>query len=51
MILNWSHLILCRHNFDFRLCNTVMPVDLFVAVAAAAVFVNVVVAVGKKVQQ
>ena len=57
MISNWSGLNLCRHNFDFNLCNTIMPVDLFVAVAvvvvaaAAAVFVNVVVAVGKNVQQ
>ena len=56
MILNWSHLNLRRHNVDFNLCNTVMSVDLFVtvaavAVAAAAVFVNVVVAVGKNVQQ
>ena len=58
MISNWPHLNLCRHNFDFHLCNTVVAVDLFVAVAvvvaaaaAAAVVVPVVVAVGKNVQQ
>ena len=61
MILNWPHLNLCRHNSDFHLCNTVVAVDLFVAVAvvvaataaaaAAAVVVRVVVAVGKNVQQ
>ena len=55
VILNWSHLNLHRHNFDFRLCNTVMAVDLFVAVAvvvaAAAVVGPVIVAVGKNVQQ
>ena len=57
MISNWSHLNLRRHNFDFHLCNTVVAVDLFVAVAvvvaaaAAAVVVPVVVAVGKNVQQ
>ena len=53
VISNWSHLNLCRHNFDFHLCNTVVAVDLFVVVAAAAtaVVVTVVVAVGKNVQQ
>ena len=57
MVSNWSHLYLRRHNFDFRLCDTVVAVDLFVAVAvvvaaaAAAVVVPVVVAVGKNVQQ
>ena len=54
MISNWPHLNLCRHNFDFHLCNTVVAVDLFVVVAvvvAAAVVVPVVVAVGKNVQQ
>ena len=57
VISNWSHLNLCRHNFDFHLCNTVVAVDLFVviaaaaAAAAAAVVVPVVVAVGKNVQQ
>ena len=55
VISNWPHLNLCRHNFDFHLCNTVVAVDLFVAVAvvvaAAAVVVHVVVAVGKNVQQ
>ena len=56
-ISNWSHLNLRRHNFDFRLCDTVVAVDLFVAAAvvvaaaAAAVVVPVVVAVGKNVQQ
>ena len=56
VISNWPHLNLCRHNFDFHLCNTVVAVDLFVVVAvvvvaAAAVVVHVVVAVGKNVQQ
>ena len=59
MISNWPHLNLCRHNFDFHLCNTVLAVDLFVVVAvvviaaaaAAAVVVHVLVAVGKSVQQ
>ena len=56
MISNWSHLNLPRHNFDFHLCNTVVAVDLFVAVAAvviaaAAVVVPVVVAVGKDIQE
>ena len=54
VISNWSHLNLRHHNFDFRLCNTVVAVDLFVivaAVAAAAVVVPAVVAVGKNVQQ
>ena len=55
-IWNWPHLNLCRHSFDFHLCNTVVAVDLFVVVAvvvvaAAAVVVHVVVAVGKNVQQ
>ena len=53
MISNWPHLNLCRHNFDFHLCNTVVAVDLFVVVAvvAAAAVVVRVVAVGKNVQQ
>ena len=55
MTSNLPHLNLCRHNFDFHLCNTVVAVDLFVVVAvvvaAAAVVVHVVVAVGKNVQQ
>ena len=51
MISNWSHLNLRRHNFDFHLCNTLVAVDLFVVVAATAVVVPVVVAVGKNVQQ
>ena len=58
MISNWPYLNLCRHNFDFHLCNAVVAVDLFVVVAvavaaaaAAAVVVHVVVAVGKNVQQ
>ena len=53
-LITWSHQNLCRHNFDFHLCNTVVAVDLFVVVAvvvAAAVVVTVVVAVGKNVQQ
>ena len=51
MISNWSHLNLRRHNFDFHLCNTLIAVDLFVVVAAAAVVVPVVVAVGKDIQE
>ena len=54
VVSNWSHLNLCRHNFDFHLYNTVVSVDLFVAVAvvvAAAAVVVPVVAVGKNVQQ
>ena len=51
VISNWSHLNLRHHNFDFRLCNTVVAADLSVVVAAAAVVVPVVVAVGKNVQQ
>ena len=60
MISNWSHLNLRRHNFDFHLCNTVVAVDLFVAVAvvvvaaaatAAAEVIPVVVVVGKNIQQ
>ena len=56
VISNWSHLNLRCHNFDFHLCNTIVAVDLFVAVAvvvvaAAAVVVPVVAAVGKNVQQ
>ena len=56
MVLNWSHLNLCRHNFDFHLSNTVVAVDLFVVVAvvvvaAAAVVVPVVVAVDKDKQE
>ena len=54
MISNWSDLNLCRHNFDFHLCNTVAAADLFVVVvvaaAAAAVVVPVVVAAGKNIQ-
>ena len=49
LVSNWSHLNLCRHNFDFHLYDTV---DLFVAVVVAAAAVVVpVVAVGKNVQQ
>ena len=48
MVLNWSHLNLYRHNFDFHLSNTVVAVDLFVVVvAAAAVVAPVAIAVGK----
>ena len=53
MISNWSDLNLCRHNFDFHLCNTVAAADLFaivVVAAAAAVVVPVVVAAGKNIQ-
>ena len=54
VISNRSHLNLCRHNFDFHLCNTVVVLDLFAVVAvvvvAAAVVVPVVVAVVKNVQ-
>ena len=49
MVSNWSHLNLRRHNFDFHLSNTVVDVDLFVAVAAAAVVVPAV-AVVKDIQ-
>ena len=38
-----------RHNFDFHSSNTVVAVDLFVLIAAAAVVVPVVV-VGKDIQ-
>ena len=55
MISNWFHLNLRRQNFGFHLCNTVVAVDLFVAVAtvvtAAAVVVPVVVAVDENVPQ
>ena len=52
LVLNWSHLNLYRHNFDFHLSNTVVAVDLFVVVvAAAAVVVPVVVALGKDIQE
>ena len=57
VVSNWSHLNLRRHNFGFYLCNTVVTVDLFVAVrvvavvGAAAVVLHVVVAVGRNVQQ
>ena len=56
MTSNWPHLNLCRQNFDFHLCNTVVAVDLFVVAvvvvaAAAAVVAPVIVAVGKNVQQ
>ena len=57
VVWNWSHLNLRRQNFGFYLRNTVVAVDLFVAVtvvavvAAAAVVVHVVVAVGRNVQQ
>ena len=50
LVLNWSHLNLYRHNFDFHLSNTVVAVDLFVVIAAAVV-VPVVVAVGKDIQE
>ena len=39
------------HIVDFHLSNTVLSVDLFVIVVAAAVVVPVAVAVGKNVQQ
>ena len=52
VVLNWSHLNLCRHNFDFHLSNTAVAVDLFVVfVAAAAIVFPVVVAVGKDIQE
>ena len=51
MVSNWSHLNLCRHNFDFHISNTVVAVDLFVLVAAAAIVVPVVVAVGKDMRE
>ena len=49
--LNWPHLNLRPHNFDYHLSNTVVAVDLFVVIAAAAVVVPVVVAVGKDIQE
>ena len=49
VVLNWPHLNLHRHNFDFHLSNTVVAVDLFVN--AAAVVVPVVVTVGKDIQE
>ena len=49
VVSNWSHLNLRCHNFDFHLSNTVVDVDLFVAVAAAAVVVPVI-AVVKDIQ-
>ena len=45
------HLNLCRHNFDFHISNTVVAVDLFVLVAAAAIVFPVVVAVGKDMRE
>ena len=56
VVSNGSYLNLRRHNFDFHLSNTVVAVDLFVAVAVADVadgaIVNpVVVAVGKDIQE
>ena len=52
VVSNWSHLNLCRHNFDFHISNTVVAVDLFVVVvAAAAVVVPVFVALGKDIQE
>ena len=56
MVSNGSYLNLRRHNFDFHLSNTVVAVDLFVAVAVVDVadgaIVNpVVVAVGKDIQE
>ena len=51
MVSNRPHLNLRRHNFDFHLSNTVVAVDLFVVIAAAAVVVPVVVAVGKDIQK
>ena len=56
MVSNWSYLNLLRHNFDFRLSNTVVAVDLLivavvVVAAAAAVVAPVVVAVGKGIQE
>ena len=45
MVSNWSHLKFHRHDFDFHVSNTVVAVDLFVAVVAAAAVVPVIVAV------
>ena len=50
-VLNWPRLNLRPHNFDYHLSNTVVAVDLFVVIAAAAVVVPVVVAVGKDIQE
>ena len=51
MVSNWPHLNRCRHSFDFHLSNTVVAVDLFALIAAAAVGVPVAVAVGKDMQE
>ena len=51
MVSNWPHLNLRRHIFDFNLSNAVVAVNLFVVIAAAAVVVPVVVAVGKDMQE
>ena len=50
VLSNWPHLNVRRQNFDFHLSNTVVAVDLFV-IAAAAVVVHVVVAVGKDIHE
>ena len=50
MLSNMPHLNVRRQNFDFRLSNTVVAVDIFV-IAAAAVVVHVVVAVGKDIHE
>ena len=50
-VSNWTHLNRRRHNFNFHLSNTVAAVDLFAIIAAAAVGVPVVVAVGKDMQE
>ena len=51
MVLNWSHLNLRRHNFDFSSSNTVVAVDLFVAVVTVAVVVPVIVALVKDIKE
>ena len=50
MVLNWCRLNLRRHNFDFGSSNTVVAVDLFVAVVTVAVVVPVIVALVKDIQ-
>ena len=52
MVLNWSHLNLRCHSFDFHLSNAVVAVNLFVIVvaAAAAVVFPVFVSLGKDIQ-
>ena len=51
VVSNLSHLNLRHYDFDFHLSNTVAVVYFFVVVAADAVVVPVVAAVGKDIQE